>query len=192
MVSQKRLDLGIPLRNTGPDLAILFLAMKLVTTTPDEKIDIVLYQEAKSFSERLQADGTISLLMLQAMVLIAVYEYGHAIYPAAWMTIGACVRYSDALGLGPAESSLLGQVVRLLSRSSCISVLLKLDVLLQTTWTEAEERNRVWWSVYILDKLVAMGSKRRCILPEPPADNKLPVNDEHWVSYPSLCIIAVP
>ena len=30
-MSKKRMDLGIPVRNGGPDIAMLFLAMKLIT-----------------------------------------------------------------------------------------------------------------------------------------------------------------
>lgn len=90
---------------------MLFLAMKLITTIPDQGYDPALYKEAKAFIAQLQNDGTVSLLLLQAMILVAIHEYCHAIYPAAWMTIGACVRYSDLLGLGPKEHTVLGQVV---------------------------------------------------------------------------------
>lgn len=108
--------MGLHVQNAGPDLAMLFLAMKLVTAPVELVLDLTLYREAKGFLARLESGGIISLLMLQAMVLIAVYEYGHAIYPAAWMTIGSCARYSDILGLGPGDFSVLGQVVRWVDR----------------------------------------------------------------------------
>ncbi|KAI6754871.1 hypothetical protein HG530_012623 [Fusarium avenaceum] len=159
MVSKKRLDMGLPLQNAGPDLAMLFLAMKLITKPITPVPDLTLYREAKAFLALLEGDGVISLLLLQAMILIAVYELGHAIYPAAWMTTGSCARYSDVLGIGPGDFTVLEQV---------------------TTWTEAEERKRVWWCVFILDKIIALGSKRRCAVPEPLDGFTLPVDDEHW------------
>ncbi|CEL06566.1 hypothetical protein ASPCAL09739 [Aspergillus calidoustus] len=36
----------------------------------------------------------------RAYILLAVYEVGRAIYPAAHLSIGACVNYATALGLG--------------------------------------------------------------------------------------------
>ncbi|PNP76103.1 hypothetical protein FNYG_10661 [Fusarium nygamai] len=159
MISKKRMDMGLPVQNAGPDLAMLFLGMKLVTTPAIDITDSTLYDTAKSFLASLESNGVISLLCLQAMILIALYEYSHAIYPAAWMTIGSCARYADILGLTPGDYSPLGQV---------------------TTWTEAEERRRVWWSIYIIDKLVSLGSRKRCLLPDVQPQCKLPVDDGAW------------
>ncbi|SPO03699.1 uncharacterized protein DNG_06382 [Cephalotrichum gorgonifer] len=147
MVSKKRMDLGLPMQNAGPDLAMLFLGMKLVTTpTTDDVADGVLYTTAKDFIARLESNGAISLLCLQAMVLIAL-----ALPPVI-------VPYWARLYVHP------------LSRAR--------DPI--TTWTEAEERRRVWWSIFILDKLVSMGSRRRCLVPDPRQEDRLPVDDEAW------------
>jgi len=129
-ISHKRMNLGIPLRNAGPDLAMLFLAMKLVTSSPAgtgtgtgaslRGCDDPLYTRAKAFLALFEANGEVSSLCLQAMVLIALYEYGHAVYPAVWMTVGACVRYANMLGITPSgpRPGVLDQVARLLS--SCL------------------------------------------------------------------------
>lgn len=103
--------MGLPLQNAGPDLAMLFLAMKLITKPITPVPDLTLYHEAKTFLALLEGDGVISLLLIQAIILIAVYELGHAIYPAAWMTTGSCARYSDVLGIGPGDFTVLEQVV---------------------------------------------------------------------------------
>lgn len=119
-ISRKRMNLGISLADGGPDLALLFLAMKLITTTPSSGLtstaDMPLYRVSKQFMALLESAGTVSILYLQAMILIALYEYSHAIYPAAWMTVGNCVRYAAMLGLpsyGEA-ADILGPCVRLL------------------------------------------------------------------------------
>lgn len=97
------MNLGLSLARGGPDLALLFLTMKLVTTTPPPELvsaaDLPLYRISKQFMALLEAAGTASLLYLQAMILIALYEHGHAIFPAAWMSVGNCVRYAAMLGL---------------------------------------------------------------------------------------------
>ena len=115
-ISRKRMDLGIPLQNGGPDLAMLFFAMKLVTTpaarAPSAASNNPLYVTSKAFMAMFEADGAVSLLCLQSMILIALYEYGHAVYPAAWMTVGACARYAGVLGiaLGDESASVMDQV----------------------------------------------------------------------------------
>jgi hypothetical protein len=122
IISKRRMDLGIPLRNAGPDLAMLFLAMKLVTSQPDEgATESPFYLASKNFLSVLEAKGEVSLLCLQAMVLVAIYEYGHAVYPAAWMTVGACARYADILGISCGRDCLdiMGQYVCVLHYTHC-------------------------------------------------------------------------
>lgn len=107
-ISRKRMNLGLSLAHGGSDLALLFLAMKLITTTPSpgpgpgpsfSAVDLPLYGTTRRFMALLEAAGTASILCLQAMVLVALYELGHAVYPAAWMSVGSCVRYAAMLGL---------------------------------------------------------------------------------------------
>lgn len=86
----------------GSDVALLYLCMKLVASgLPDgaESSRAPLYLTAKRFASLLEMNGAVSLQRLQANLLIVWYEYGHAIYPAAWMTAGWCVRYGNLLGL---------------------------------------------------------------------------------------------
>jgi len=115
-ISQKRMDLGIPLKNSGPALAMLFFAMKLITSSAadDAPTSNTLYTISKAFMSLLEANGEVSLFCLQAMILIALYEYANAMYPAAWMTVGACARYADMLRIVPGweSTSVVGQVAR--------------------------------------------------------------------------------
>ena len=102
IVSKKRMNMGHSLSEGGPDLALLFLAMKLAAQQPVNgvaSVDSVVYIACKRFLALLESSGTISIIYLQAMMLVAIYEYGHAIYPAAWMTVAACSRYAEMLGL---------------------------------------------------------------------------------------------
>lgn len=104
IVSQKRLtrNMANPLWEAGPDLALLFLSMKLVTSRPQDGIESShnqIYMSAKRFLAMMEASGTVSMLVLQAGLLIFWYEYGQAIYPAAWMSAGWCVRFGNMLGI---------------------------------------------------------------------------------------------
>lgn len=100
----------------APDLAMLILAMKLVSSQPVNGVASAEhhhYVASKRFLALLESSGTISITYLQAMVFVAIYEFGHSIYPAAWMSIGACSRYAEILGLPSSKDSevILGRAV---------------------------------------------------------------------------------
>jgi hypothetical protein len=121
IISKKRMMRNMlnPLWEAGPDLALLFLCMKLMITRPQEGLESAhhsIYTAAKRFLGLMEASGMTSLLVLQAYVLVATYEIGQAIYPAAWMSAGACVRYGQLLGINGHEAApqLIGRPVRVL------------------------------------------------------------------------------
>jgi hypothetical protein len=104
IISKKRMTRNMlnPLWEAGPDLALLFLCMKLMITRPQDGLESAqhpIYTAAKRFLALMEASGMTSLMVLQANILIALYEIGQAIYPAAWMSAGACVRYGQMLGI---------------------------------------------------------------------------------------------
>ena len=126
IVSKKRLNRNMlnPMWEAGPDLALLFLCMKMANSRSHEGMDHSqnpVYTTAKRFVALLEAGGMVSLTMLQAYLLIATYEMGHSIYPAAWMTVGSSIRYGQLLGLHDLERGprLLPQAV---SHTSFIQV----------------------------------------------------------------------
>lgn len=87
-----------------------------------------MYYAAKHFHLDLEVEGFFSILILQAGILLALYEIGHGIYPAAFLTIGACARYAHALGIGVSKTVKSRKIL---------------------TLVEAEERRRVWWAIAI-------------------------------------------
>jgi hypothetical protein len=116
IVSQKRMtrNMANPIWEAGPDLALLFLCMKLIISRPQDGIESSqnpIYISAKRFDALLEMSGAATLLILQANLLVMWYEYGQAIYPAAWMTAGWCVRYGNLLGINGQS-----QAVQLLGR----------------------------------------------------------------------------
>lgn len=176
IISRKRMAIGTSLWEGGPDLAMLFLAMKLVTassfspsgfhtgllyTGSSCPAEDPLYVASKRFLSQLESSGCLSLPHLQAIILVTLYEIGHGIYPSAWMSVAACARYIEIIGLPSFKESsvILGSV---------------------TTWTELEERRRCWWAVYILDRFICLGSKKRGVMPEPEEHAILPVDDDAW------------
>lgn len=92
------------------------------------------YFAVKSVFQDAEHTGILSIEHLQALVLVTVYELGHGIYPAAYFSISTCVRYGMTLGIDK-------QRVQDIAFSSY-------------DFEELEERRRIWWVIYILDRLV--------------------------------------
>ncbi|KAG9241397.1 hypothetical protein BJ878DRAFT_520904 [Calycina marina] len=167
IISRKRLEayMASPTWNWGPDTAFLFLCIKLICLRPQDGLEVSqnhIYVSAKRVLSLLEATGTVSLLVLQAALLIVWYEYGQAIYPAAYMTAGWCKRYGILLDINnhPSAYEMLGR---------------------PETWTEQEERRRTWWGVLISDRVVKIGSQGHILnSQEPKEDAYLPSNDTIW------------
>lgn len=86
----------------GPDLTLLLSAMKLSYYSPcleEHPAQITLYNLSKQFLATAEDYGLLSIEILQAAILIAMFEIGHGIYPAAYMTIGRSARLGQVMGL---------------------------------------------------------------------------------------------
>ena len=135
-ISKKRFyDLYLPSPfQSRSDIVLLLLSLKLITTLPPTRPrnpQTLLYQAVKHFQLQVEGSSILSLQILQAAVLIALYELGHAIYPTAFLSVGACARYAYALGI------------------NCCGALQTRRVL---TLVEVEERRKTWWAIVILDR----------------------------------------
>jgi hypothetical protein len=124
--------LGVP----RADVALLRLCMKLMTWFPSDSESspyTEAYIGAKQYFVELEVAGVFTLQMLQAGLLVSLYELGHGIYPSAYLTISTCVAFAFAMDLQPGATS---------------------DITSQLTWVEQEERRRVWWATVILERYV--------------------------------------
>jgi hypothetical protein len=130
-----------PLATPKADVLLLCLCMKIFTWEPSETTTDLKtpdYLTAKHFVTEIEAAGIFTLQVLQASVLIAIYELGHGIYPSLNLTISSCATRAIALDL---ENELTEHT------SS------------RFTWVEQEERRRVWWAVIILERF---GESHQC------------------------------
>lgn len=162
-----------PWADRRADNILLLLCMKLVSSFPStpEKWDKSqrLYEKIKRYQLDLQLVGCyLSLQYLQAELLIAVYEFGHVLYPAAYLTIGSCARLGTALGIDKIQAE---QIPR---RGTGGYV--------HIPWTMADEENsRAWWAATILDRFALLGDEGRPLcINDPDMDSLLPVDDADW------------
>jgi hypothetical protein len=140
--------LSNPLAKRQTELSLLLLCMKLISTRPacedscsENGRTGMLYWAAKRYHATVEAAGVLSLPVLQAGILIAMYELGQGVYPAAFLSVGACANYGLALGIDRLGLSLLG----------C-----DIDESRVSSWNEIEEKRRVWWGVLFCDRCVAI------------------------------------
>jgi hypothetical protein len=135
-----------PLSPLQTDTALLIVAMQLISLFPvDSATDprIPMYLAAKRCYAEAEMAGAITVPYLQAAVLLLIYEYGHAIYPAAFFSVASCARCAVILAIDQEES-------------------IRKDTSL--TWIEIEERRRLWWAILIMDRYVLLISPRFPIL----------------------------
>lgn len=81
-------------------LLCIFLIAQLVShpsTTKEHRYD--LYPTLKSIYSLLQSTGKVSRELIQAGILIASFEYCQGLLQEGWMSIGACVRMAQILGI---------------------------------------------------------------------------------------------
>ena len=138
ILCRKRFEIMLndPGFETLPDVALLFSTMHLLTDEGSNSRNSTRtnnYWSVKNYSLALEANAVMSPQLLQANVMIAVYEIGHAIYPAAYLTVGKCATLGKALGLDNRK-----QAPQMLRRYGA--------------WAECEELRRLWWAILLLDR----------------------------------------
>lgn len=129
------------------ELFLLTLSMKLCSMVGVTTPQTTLYRTVKELYFSIESSGILSIQVLQSGILIALYEMGHALYPAAFLSVANCARYSIALGVDKViDDTYAGQL----------------------SWHEKEENRRVWWAIAILDRFATPP------LHAPVATNQLP------------------
>lgn len=113
----------------------LLLAIYLVTRQPDDGVGLdELYTSLKRFHSNLYTISTQSVPIIQAGMLLAIYEQGQALHQLSYLTIGACVRLAQAVGM----HRTLEKDIELASPSG----------------GEMQEQRHIWWCLVILERSV--------------------------------------
>lgn len=117
-------------QRSGEDILLLAciknLTLPVVGDTPLTKQ----YLAIKSAFLGAEVAGAITVRLLQALLLLQLYEFGHGIYPCAYTTLGTCIRYLVVLGVDGTRPSYSEP----------------------GSWMEAETRRRLWWAVFVMER----------------------------------------
>jgi Fungal specific transcription factor domain len=136
IMSKKRFFDQLPTLFARPkaDYIALCLCMHLIQQQPSalgDSMQSSIYVNVKSIMGMLTATAAHSLDIVQCWVLITMYEMGHALHPAASMSLAACAKLARSIGLHRRHTG-LGEG--------------------EATGIEFEERKRVWWAVVNLER----------------------------------------
>lgn len=118
------------------EMSLLALCMRLINDVPkntgSESMRTSLYVNAKCLASYIEADGRLTIRLVQSLLLIGLYELGHGFENSACISINHTAAVAQALGIkklceesyNPAE---------------------------YTGW-DIEEARRVWWGIIIMDR----------------------------------------
>ncbi|KAL2785369.1 fungal-specific transcription factor domain-containing protein [Aspergillus keveii] len=155
---------------TSPEaeVALIFLVMLLLLETQRQDIgkESQLYNLSRYLFSFLQMSRSPSLELVQAGLLLAVYELGSGRSQAASLTIGTCARVGYVLRLNVDDPRLPEG---------------------HMSWVRSEEQRRVWLGVYMVDRLihqVECTPSTPHAVEEPPLTYRLPIDDREWDRSP--------
>ncbi|KAF2164714.1 hypothetical protein M409DRAFT_56523 [Zasmidium cellare ATCC 36951] len=110
--------------------------MRLISQAPGDEIQemrSLLYLTAKSAIAHLESAGIVTVRLIQARLLVAIYELGHGLGPVASISVKACGVSARALGLDQTLSSLWSY-----------------------PFAQSEEERRLWWSIFIVERYIGL------------------------------------
>ncbi|XXH05392.1 kynurenine 3-monooxygenase, mitochondrial precursor [Hypoxylon texense] len=144
---------------------LLFLCMNLVSEPLSPGVPA---RANKTYSRTLEALFKVEnsclpcIQILQSVILLSVYEIGHAIYPAAYLHVGHASRLCVMIGLHDRKNA-----AQLFKDTN--------------TWTAREEERRAWWAVLCLDRISNQGiNGLPFAAPEPSPGELLPCSETTW------------
>lgn len=142
----------------------------------DHRLTLESKQQFHDFSkQRVQLYGleTSSVRALQALVILALDVTGDTNGPPGWNLLALISRSMIQLGLSVETTSSLTQPMYPSIATLRASVLPE-----PKSWVEDEERRRVFWSVYLLDRYATIATAFEFALDENEVDRRLPCRDD--------------
>ncbi|KAK1964213.1 hypothetical protein LY78DRAFT_659599 [Colletotrichum sublineola] len=97
--------MSVSVQSCGAELALILLAIKLVMCRSEDNANESVYSLEEGFLNSLQYSGLMSFMRLKTSILIAFFEYGHSIYPVAWMTVGSCAQCAELLKISSSSGT---------------------------------------------------------------------------------------
>lgn len=128
------------------------------------------YQRARKYAELDEmkglGEGIVSLAHCQTWLLISSYEFRMMFFPRAWLSCGKASRFALMLGLNRID----GAVTEV-----------KQSLPPPRDWTEKEERRRVFWMAFCVDRYASVGTGWPVLFDERDITTNLPASEEAFL-----------
>ncbi|KAL4751574.1 fungal-specific transcription factor domain-containing protein [Aspergillus terricola var. indicus] len=118
---------------------------------------------------------SFSVQKLQALVIIAFDTIARGRGPSSWSVVGSMARTVEQLQLSVEEDELYG-------RNQAGETLIRRMAFLKpsTCWREAEERRRVFWTVFLMDRFCSVSTGWNVSLTSADVKRRLPCEGALW------------
>ncbi|KAL4819351.1 fungal-specific transcription factor domain-containing protein [Aspergillus spinulosporus] len=118
---------------------------------------------------------SFSVQNLQALVIIAFDTIARGRGPSSWSVVGSMARTVEQLQLSVEEDELYG-------RNQAGETLIRRMAFLKpsTCWREAEERRRVFWTVFLMDRFCSVSTGWNVSLTSADVKRRLPCEGALW------------
>ncbi|PYH58087.1 putative C6 transcription factor Prf [Aspergillus niger CBS 101883] len=130
----------------------------------------IFYQRARKYAELDELEGlgerALSTAHCQTWVLIGTYEFKMMFLPRAWLSVGKAVRLATMLGLNGIDEEGLN---------------VKQTLPPPKDWSEREERRRVFWMAFCLDRYASVGTGWPVSFDERDIFTNLPASEESFI-----------
>ncbi|GAA91828.1 C6 transcription factor [Aspergillus luchuensis IFO 4308] len=130
----------------------------------------------------LQSTETFSVENLQAQVIVAFETINRGRGPSSWSIIGSMAGTVEQLQLGVEEDDLYrvkGMEERLIRRMVFLTP--------SRSWSEAEERRRVFWAVFLMDRFCSVSTGWKISLRNADVKRRLPCEGALWEKEQDVC-----
>ncbi|KAK5048259.1 hypothetical protein LTR84_005929 [Exophiala bonariae] len=154
--------------------AMVFAALRFVKTEDGQSLDATYVRAETTKSRnivRLGAMEELSVENLQALAILAFTEIGNGAAHKAWPVIGSLTRTVEYLQLTVELEDL--EKRNGLLRSAC-------ELRDPVNWVEEEERRRVFWNIFILDRFCSVTTGSNTSLTSADVSRRLPICGGHW------------
>ncbi|GKZ29058.1 hypothetical protein AbraIFM66950_002795 [Aspergillus brasiliensis] len=130
----------------------------------------IFYQRARKYAELDELEGlgerVLSTAHCQTWVLIGTYEFKMMFLPRAWLSVGKAARLVTMLGLYSMDEDGLN---------------VKQTLPPPKDWSEKEERRRVFWMAFCLDRYASVGTGWPVSFDERDIFTNLPASEKSFV-----------
>lgn len=132
-----------------PPVAQRYIMWALAAAVSDKYANLHphFYQRARKYAEMEEmkhlGEHVINLSYCQTWLLMSMYEFRMMFFPRAWLSVGKGARLALMMGLNRLDG--VGLDVK-----QCLAP--------PKDWTEKEERRRVFWAAFCIDRYASAGT----------------------------------